>query len=150
MSEKGKTDEISTVSESQWQEAHRYLPVIQQLVNSAHRTRAEVISAARELKASAAQVMALLGLLGMHPMGAFPIMMGSCALLQPVACLRFFESGRFAFGASLGRTLGGLVGVLIALFIVKSLPLHMLRWLVVIIVSYAAFTMLRSRRRKEE
>lgn len=86
----------------------------------------------------------MLGLLGMHPLGAFPIMMGSCALLQPVACLRFFQSGRFAFGTSLGLTLGGVLGVLIALYIVKSLPLHLLRWLVLIVVTYAAFTMLRS------
>jgi uncharacterized membrane protein YfcA len=95
-----------------------------------------------------APMMAMLGLLGMHPLGAFPIMMGSCALLQPVACLRFFQSGRFAFGTSLGLTLGGVVGVLIALYIVKSLPLHLLRWLVLIVVTYAAFTMLRSWRRE--
>ncbi len=95
-----------------------------------------------------APMMALFGLLGMHPLGAFPIMTGCCGLLQPVACLRFFESGRFAFGASVGLTLGGIVGVPVALFVVKSLPLHTLRWLVLIVVIYAAFSMLRSWRRE--
>lgn len=60
MSEKHNTDEVSTVTESQWQEARRYVPVIQRLVNTPHRTRAEVVSAAGELKVSAAQVYVLL------------------------------------------------------------------------------------------
>ena len=40
--------------------------------------------------------------------------------------------------------MGGLPGVLIAALIVKSLPLTAMRWLVVVAVIYAAFTMLRS------
>jgi uncharacterized membrane protein YfcA len=40
--------------------------------------------------------------------------------------------------------LGGLPGVLIAAFIVKSLSLTAVRWLVVVAVVYAAFAMLRS------
>ncbi|HUX73866.1 MAG TPA: sulfite exporter TauE/SafE family protein [Steroidobacteraceae bacterium] len=91
-----------------------------------------------------APCMITLALLGMHPLAAFPIMMGSCALLQPVASLRFFQTGRFAWGPSVGLALGGVVGVLIAAYIVKSLPLHALRWLVIIVVAYAAFAMLRS------
>lgn len=38
-----------------------------------------------------APCMITLALLGMHPLAAFPIMMGACALLQPVASLRFFD-----------------------------------------------------------
>jgi uncharacterized membrane protein YfcA len=88
--------------------------------------------------------MVLLALLGLHPLGAYPIMMGTCGLVQPVASLRFFKTGRFSWGSSLGLTLGGVFGVLIAVFVVKQLPLKALRWLVMIIVAYAAVSMLRS------
>ena len=91
-----------------------------------------------------APCMITLALLGMHPIAAFPIMMGACALLQPVASLRFFQTGKFAWGASLGLTFGGVVGVLIAAFIVKSLPLEWLRWLVILVIVYAALAMMRS------
>src|SRR6202000_2390715 len=73
-----------------------------------------------------APCMITLALLGMHPIAAFPIMMGSCALRQPVASLRFFQTGKFAWGPSIGLAVGGIVGVLIAAFVVKSLPLEWL------------------------
>jgi uncharacterized membrane protein YfcA len=93
-----------------------------------------------------APTMILLALLGMNPLAAFPIMMGSDGILQPVASLGFFRSGRFAHGPSLGLVIGGCVGVLIAYFIVKELPLTAMRWLVIVVVTYAALTMLRSAR----
>jgi len=88
--------------------------------------------------------MILVSLLGMDPHAAFPIMMGSCAFLMPVASARFIEAGSYSPRASLGLALGGLPGVLIAALIVKSLPLAAVRWLVVVAVVYAAFSMLRS------
>jgi uncharacterized membrane protein YfcA len=71
-------------------------------------------------------------------------MMGSCAFLMPVAGLRFIASGRYDRRAALGLALGGIPGVLIAAFLVKQLPLLWLRWLVVLVVLYAAFAMLRA------
>jgi uncharacterized membrane protein YfcA len=97
-----------------------------------------------------APCMITLALLGMHPLAAFPIMMGACALLQPVASLRFFQTGKFAWGPSLGLAFGGIVGVFIAAYIVKSLPLIALRWLVIVVIAYAAFAMLRSAARAEK
>jgi uncharacterized membrane protein YfcA len=91
-----------------------------------------------------APCMILVSLLGMDPKAAFPIMMGSCAFLMPVASARFIQAGRYSPRVSLGLALGGLPGVLIAALIVKSLPLTAMRWLVVFAVIYAAFTMLRS------
>ena len=96
-----------------------------------------------------APCMITLALLGMHPLAAFPIMMGACALLQPVASLRFFQTGRFAWGPSFGLAFGGIFGVVIAAYIVKSLPLIALRWLVIVVIAYAAFAMLRSAARTE-
>ncbi len=86
----------------------------------------------------------LVSLLGMNPIAAFPIMMGSCAFLMPVAALRFITAQRYDARAALGLALGGIPGVLIAAFIVKQLPLQWLRWLVVIVVLYTALTMLRA------
>lgn len=94
-----------------------------------------------------APCMIMLALLGLNPLAAFPIMMGACGLVQPVAGLRFLETGRFAWGASLGLIIGGVVGVLVAAFIVKSLPVTALRWLVIVVVAYASLMMLRSARR---
>jgi uncharacterized membrane protein YfcA len=91
-----------------------------------------------------APCMITLALLGMHPLAAFPIMMGCCALLQPVASLRFFQTGAFSWGTSCGLALGGVPGVLIAAYLVKSLPLIALRWLVIVVIAYAAIAMLRS------
>jgi uncharacterized membrane protein YfcA len=86
-------------------------------------------------------------LLGMDPLAAFPIMMGACAFLMPVGGARFIREGRYNLPASVGLTLGGIPGVLIAVFLVKSLPLTWLRWLVVVVVLYAAALMLLSARR---
>lgn len=91
-----------------------------------------------------APCMILVSLLGMNPKAAFPIMMGSCAFLMPIASLRFIRYGAFSMRAALGLTLGGIPGVLIAAYIVKSLPLVAVRWLVVVVVLYAATAMLRS------
>ena len=86
----------------------------------------------------------LISLLGMNPRAAFPIMMGACAFVMPVASIRFLQSGSFAARPALGLALGGIPAVLIAALIVKSLPLTAIRWLVVVVVVYTAITMLRS------
>jgi uncharacterized membrane protein YfcA len=91
-----------------------------------------------------APCMIVVTLLGLHPLAAFPIMMGACGLVQPTAGLQFFRSGRFAFGTSIALTVASIPGVLLAAFVVKQLPLKALRWLVVLVVIYAAATMLRS------
>ena len=86
----------------------------------------------------------MISLLGMSPKTAFPIMMGSCAFLMPTSGLRFVKLDAYSFRAALGLTIGGIPGVLIAAYVVKSLPLEYVKWLVIVIVAYAAFTMLRS------
>lgn len=88
----------------------------------------------------------LVSLLGMNPLAAFPIMMGACAFLMPVGGAAFVRSGRYDLRAAFGLTLGGIPGVLIAAFLVKSLPLEWLRWLVLAVTLYAAVQMLLSAR----
>jgi uncharacterized membrane protein YfcA len=90
----------------------------------------------------------LVSLLGMNPTAAFPIMMGSCAFLMPVASGRFIKKRSFDLRAAIGLAIGGIPAVLIAGLIVKSLPLLYVRWLVVFVVVYTAVMMLRSAARE--
>jgi uncharacterized membrane protein YfcA len=91
-----------------------------------------------------APCMVLVALLGMNPRAAFPIMMGSCAFLMPVGSARFIQTRRYNLKAALGLSLGGIPGVLLAAFLVKSLPLDAVRVLVVAVVVYTAAMLLRS------
>jgi uncharacterized membrane protein YfcA len=91
-----------------------------------------------------APCMILVALLGMDVKAAFPIMMGSCAFLMPVGALAFIREDRYDPRAALGLALGGIPGVLIAAFVVKSLPLDTLNWLVFAVVLYTAVTLLWS------
>ena len=86
----------------------------------------------------------LVSLLGMNPIAAFPIMMASCACLMPVGSLAFIRERKYDRRTAIGLALGGIPGVLVAAFIVRSLPLDWLYWLVVVVVLYAAALMLRS------
>ena len=85
----------------------------------------------------------LLSLLGLNPTAAFPIMMGSCAFLMPISSVRFVRSERIDLRIVIGLALGGIPAVLIAAFIVKSLDLVYVRWLVVVVVLYASALLLR-------
>ncbi len=91
-----------------------------------------------------APCMALVFALGMSPKVAFPIMMGSCAFLMPAASMRFIREGAFNRKAAMGMAIPGIVAVLIAALVVKSLPLNMLRWLVIAVVLYTSAVMLRA------
>jgi uncharacterized membrane protein YfcA len=91
-----------------------------------------------------APCMVLVSLLDMNPIAAFPIMMGSAALLMPVGSARFIQKQRYSLRPALGLTLGGIPAVLLAAFLVKSLPITALRWLVAVVVLYTAWTLLRS------
>jgi uncharacterized membrane protein YfcA len=91
-----------------------------------------------------APCMIMISLLGMNPTAAFPIMMGSCAFLMPISGYQFIRKGKYDLRAAMGLAIGGIPGVLIAALIVRSLPLNYVRWLVVVVVIYAAISLLRS------
>lgn len=93
-----------------------------------------------------APIMILVSLLGMSPKTAFPIMMGSCAFLMPVAGVRFLRTGQYDTKAALGLLLGGIPSVLLAAFLVTELPLDVVRWLVIVVVLYTATSLLWSAR----
>lgn len=91
-----------------------------------------------------APCMALVYMLGMTPKVAFPIMMGSCAFLMPPASAKFIKAGAYNKKASLGIISGGIFGVLLAVYIVKSLPLNLLTWLVICVIFITALTLVRA------
>ncbi len=86
----------------------------------------------------------IFSLLGMDPRAAFPIMMGSGAFVATIAGVRFVARGRFDRRAALGLALGGIPGVLVAAWFVRSLPLDALRWVVLIVVVYSAVSLVRA------
>jgi uncharacterized membrane protein YfcA len=97
-----------------------------------------------------APCMILVSLLGLTPTAAFPIMMGSCAFLMPVASVRFIRAQRFSPRTSVGLLLGGIPAVLIAAFIVKALPLTAVRYLVVVVVLYTSANLFSAARRERQ
>jgi uncharacterized membrane protein YfcA len=88
----------------------------------------------------------LVSMLGMNPTAGFPIMMGSCAFLMPLASVEFIRRGCYSARAALGLTLAGVPAVVIAVMIVKSLPLYYVKWLVAAVIIYTAINLLRAAR----
>jgi hypothetical protein len=66
-------------------------------------------------------------------------------VLIPVASLGFLRSGRFSHGVAVGLTIGGLLGTMAAFPLIKSIGEHLalMRWLVILVILYAAWSMLR-------
>jgi uncharacterized membrane protein YfcA len=97
-----------------------------------------------------APCMGMVSLLGMDPRAAFPIMMGSCACLMPVASIRFLRARKYDRPAALGLAIGGAPAILLAVYVVKTLPLGAVRVLVVAVITYTAVRMWRDSRRARE
>jgi uncharacterized membrane protein YfcA len=91
-----------------------------------------------------APCMILVSLLGMSPEAAFPIMMGSCAFLMPIASDRFVKKNAYSLKPALGLAIGGIPAVLAAAFLVTNMDVTTMRWLVVVVVTIAGVMMLRS------
>lgn len=91
-----------------------------------------------------APCMSLVFALGMSPIVAFPIMMGSCAFLMPPASVRFIREKAYNRKAAVAMAIPGIVAVGLAAFVVKSLPLDVLRWVVIGVILYTSGVMLHA------
>ena len=91
-----------------------------------------------------APTLALLSLMGMDPRLCFPIMAASAGLTMAGASVRYIGIGEVNLRIVTGMALGGIPAVFAAAFIVKTMPIELLRWLVIVIVLYAAVVMLRA------
>ena len=91
-----------------------------------------------------APTLVMLGLMGMDPRLAFPIMAGGAGMAMAGAGVRHVQSAQVDLRIATGMAIGGIPAVLAAAFIVKSMSVELLRWLVIVVVLYAAAVMLRA------
>ena len=83
----------------------------------------------------------ILSLMGMDPRLCFPIMAGAAALMGATASIRHINTGNLDLKVVMGLTIGGIPAVFVAAYLVVSMKLELLRWLVLVIVLYAAAIM---------
>ena len=95
-----------------------------------------------------APTLALLSLLGMDPRLAFPIMAAAAGFAGVAAAATSMKLMKLDLRMALGLALGAIPAVLVAAFIVKEMPLSLLRWLVVVVVTYAGLTLLYAASRR--
>ncbi|MFL6851508.1 MAG: TSUP family transporter, partial [Sphingomicrobium sp.] len=86
----------------------------------------------------------MLSLMGMDPRLCFPIMAAGGSLMGAGASVRHFAIGEIDLRIVLGLAIGGIPAVLVAALLVKSMPVDILRWLVLVVVLYTAAVMLRA------
>jgi uncharacterized membrane protein YfcA len=96
-----------------------------------------------------APCMAMVYALGMHPATAFPIMMTATAMLMAAGGARFVKENAYDRKAAICLTIAGIAGVFLAAYVVKSLPLYILKWVVCIVVLYTSVWMFISSRQKD-
>jgi uncharacterized membrane protein YfcA len=91
-----------------------------------------------------APTLVVLSLMGMNPRLCFPIMAGAAALMGTSAGIRHINTGNLDLRVVMGLTIAGIPAVFVAAYLVVSMPLELLRWLVLVVVLYAAAIMLRA------
>lgn len=89
-------------------------------------------------------------MLGLNPAAAFPIMMGACTFSVPVGSVQFVKFGEYSRKITLYTATFGVLGVLAAVFLVKNLNVTMLKWLVIVVLIYSAYSMLSSLMKAEK
>lgn len=91
-----------------------------------------------------APTLIMFSLMGMDPRYAFPVMAGSAAIAGAGASISHIRIGEIDLRFVTGIIIGGIPAVLVAAFIVKTMDVAVLRWLVIGVVYYAAIVMARS------
>ncbi len=91
-----------------------------------------------------APTLVMLSLMGMDPRLCFPVMAGAAGLMGATAGIRHINTGRIDLRVVIGLTIGGIPAVFVAAYLVVNMPLEVLRWMVLVVVLYAATIMLRA------
>lgn len=89
-------------------------------------------------------VQAVLFLLGVSPMVAFPIMTTAGAMQQPLTTLAFLKHDKIPLKKTLILSLGGCVGVFLALILFNHLTISWLHSLLILIITYNLFAISRT------
>ncbi|MCK9641603.1 MAG: sulfite exporter TauE/SafE family protein [Prolixibacteraceae bacterium] len=96
-----------------------------------------------------APCMAMVFTFGMDPKTAFPIMMTATAMLMVAGSSRFIKEHVYDPKVALALTFSGVLGVFFAAYVVKELPVELIKWLVCIVVFYTSITMFVSAGREK-
>jgi uncharacterized membrane protein YfcA len=91
---------------------------------------------------SYAPTMATVYALGIDPRVAFPIMMGGCTFSCAVGSMEFVRLGGYSRKPTLWISSVGLLGVAAAVYLVKSMNVETIKWVVFVVVLYAAVDLL--------
>ncbi|MDK1740551.1 sulfite exporter TauE/SafE family protein [Dellaglioa algida] len=84
--------------------------------------------------------MATVYAMGMDPIAAFPIMMGGCAFSLPIGSMQFIKLDQYSRKITLFSVFG-IIGVLIAVFLVKSIDTSVIQWIVIVVLLYSAYSL---------
>ncbi len=97
-----------------------------------------------------APCMALVLLLGMSADVAYPIMMGASGYMCLSCGLTFIKEGTYERTSTIPMVIVGCIGVVIAGFIMTSLPIKALTYLVCVVMVICSITFFRDARKKPE
>lgn len=86
--------------------------------------------------------MATIYALGLNPAIAFPIMMGACTFAVPVGSMQFIKFGEYSRKITLFTSTFGVLGVLCAVYLVKSLNVSMIQWVIATVLIYSGISMI--------
>ena len=93
--------------------------------------------------------MALVMILGMDIGVAFPVMMGSCAVLMLTSVPKFIQTGKYDKNATLMNAIGGSLGALAACLLIDyAIDLTTLSYIVCVVMLYTAIRMFLDARKK--
>lgn len=91
-----------------------------------------------------APCMTMVYILGMAPIAAFPIMMGSCALLLPFAGMKYIKEDKHSMKGSVAINIMGPIGVVAAAKLVNGMNVSLLKWVLLGVVLYTTIMMIKS------
>jgi uncharacterized membrane protein YfcA len=91
---------------------------------------------------SYAPTMATVYALGVDPRVAFPIMMGGCTFSCAIGAAEFVRLGGYRRKPTFWFSTLGLLGVAAAVYLVKSMNVELIKWIVFAVVLYAALDLL--------
>lgn len=89
---------------------------------------------------SYALTMATVYAMGMNPVAAFPIMMGGCTFSVSIGSMQFIKLNDYSRKITMFSVFG-IVGVLTAVFLVKSLNTAVIQWIVIVVLLYSAISL---------
>jgi len=91
-----------------------------------------------------APMLVMLSLMGLDPRLSFPIMAAGGSLMGAGASVRHLQIAQIDLRVVIGLAIGGIPAAIVAALLVKSMPMELLRWLVMVVVLYAAAVMLHA------